>query len=132
MARGAETTSTKTEKGSIAPEARSLKQEEAPKESAKIEVPEAPKQTRVPDAIQKKLEAEKQKSPQPSRLAQELRSYQAKRKRHSMDIYVQITVWTQGKRAESRLYLIVVVVPVALIPTMHGQKNWISNNSPNP
>ncbi|CAK5271247.1 unnamed protein product [Mycena citricolor] len=97
MARGEGTTSTKTEKGSIAPKARSLEKEEAPKESAKIEVPEAPKRTRVPDAIQRKLAAEKQKGPQPSRLAQELRSYQAERKRHSMDVYVQITGLDSGK-----------------------------------
>ncbi|CAK5280875.1 unnamed protein product [Mycena citricolor] len=97
MARGEGTTSTKTEKGSIAPEAQSLKKEEAPKESAEIKVPEAPKRTRVPDAVQRKLAAEKQKGPQPSRLAQELRNYQAKRKRHSMDIYVQITGLDSGK-----------------------------------
>ncbi|CAK5261926.1 unnamed protein product [Mycena citricolor] len=89
--------STKTKKGSITPEAQSLEKEEAPKESAKIEVPEAPKRTRVPDAVQKKLAAKKQKGPQPSRLAQELRSYQAKRKRHLMDIYVQITGLDSGK-----------------------------------
>ncbi|CAK5263822.1 unnamed protein product [Mycena citricolor] len=97
MACGEETTSTKTKKGSIALEARSLKKEEVPKESAEIKVPEAPKHTRVPDAVQRKLVAEKQKGPQPSRLAQELRSYQAKRKRHSMDVYVQITGLDSGK-----------------------------------
>ncbi|CAK5267057.1 unnamed protein product [Mycena citricolor] len=97
MACGKETTSTKTKKGSIAPEAQSLEKEEAPKESAEIEVPEAPKRTRVPDAVQRKLAAEKQKGPQPSRLAQELRSYQAERKRHSMDVYVQITGLDSGK-----------------------------------
>ncbi|CAK5284510.1 unnamed protein product, partial [Mycena citricolor] len=77
MARGEGTTSTKTEKGSTAPKAQSLKKEEAPKESAEIKVPE--------------------KGPQPSRLAQELRSYQAERKRHSMDVYVQITGLDSGK-----------------------------------
>ncbi|CAK5270166.1 unnamed protein product [Mycena citricolor] len=102
MACGEETTSTKTKKGSIAPEAQSLKREEAPKESAEIKVPEikvpeAPKHTRVPDAIQRKLAAEKQKGPQPSRLAQELRNYQAERKRHLMDAYVQITGLDSGK-----------------------------------
>ncbi|CAK5277054.1 unnamed protein product [Mycena citricolor] len=97
MARGEGTTSTKTEKGSIAPEARSLEKEEAPKESAEIKVPEAPKHTRVPDAVQRKLAAEKQKGPQPSKLVQELRSYQAERKRHSMDVYVQITGLDSGK-----------------------------------
>ncbi|CAK5271140.1 unnamed protein product [Mycena citricolor] len=97
MARGEGTTSTKTEKGSIAPKAQSVEKEEAPKESAEIKVPEAPKRTRVPDAVQRKLAAKKQKGPQPSRLAQELRSYQAKRKRHSMDVYVQITGLDSGK-----------------------------------
>ncbi|CAK5266226.1 unnamed protein product [Mycena citricolor] len=97
MAHGEGTTSTKTEKGSIAPEAQSLEKEEAPKESAEIKVPEAPKRTRVPDAVQRKLAAKKQKGPQPSRLAQESRSYQAKRKRHSMDVYVQITGLDSGK-----------------------------------
>ncbi|CAK5282169.1 unnamed protein product [Mycena citricolor] len=97
MARGEGTRSTKTEKGSIAPEAQSLEKEEAPKESAEIKVPEAPKHTRVPDAVQRKLAAKKQKGPQPSRLAQELCTYQAERKRHSMDVYVQITGLDSGK-----------------------------------
>ncbi|CAK5264184.1 unnamed protein product [Mycena citricolor] len=97
MACGEGTTSTKTKKGSIAPKAQSLEKEEAPKESAEIKVPEAPKRTRVPDAIQRKLAAKKQKGPQPSRLARELCSYQAERKRHSMDVYVQITGLDSGK-----------------------------------
>ncbi|CAK5265639.1 unnamed protein product [Mycena citricolor] len=97
MARGEETTSTKTGKGSVAPKARSLEKEEAPKESAEIKFPEAPKQTRVPDAVQRRSAAEKQKGPQPSRLAQELHNYQVERKRHSMDVYVQITGLDSGR-----------------------------------
>ncbi|CAK5279192.1 unnamed protein product [Mycena citricolor] len=97
MARGEETTSTKTEKGSTAPKAQSLEKEEAPKESTEITVPEAPRRTRVPDAVQRRSAAKKQKGPQPSRLAQELRNYQAERKRHSMDVYVQITGLDSGR-----------------------------------
>ncbi|CAK5284424.1 unnamed protein product [Mycena citricolor] len=58
---------------------------------------EIAKKLRKKDAVQRKLVAKKQKGPQPSRLAQELRNYQAKRKRHLMDVYVQIMGLDLGK-----------------------------------
>ena len=87
QASGEETTSTKTQKGSAAPEAQSSDEEVAP----------APRHTRVRVATRIHEAAARQAGPKPDCLAQELRDYNAERKRREMIVPLMLQDPETGK-----------------------------------
>ena len=84
---GEKTASTKTEKGSNAPKARSSEEEVAP----------VPKHTRERNRVRMREAAARQAGPKPDRLARELREYQRERRRHEMLVPITLMVPETGK-----------------------------------
>src|ERR1700761_8092854 len=66
-------------------------------EAQSVKPEEAPKQTRVPNAVRIREAAVRQKGPKPSKLAQELKEFQRQRKRHEMLVPISLTTLNSGK-----------------------------------
>src|ERR1700742_346739 len=66
-------------------------------EAQSVKPEEAPKQTRVPNAVRIREATVRQKGPKPSKLAQELKEFQRQRKRHEMLVPISLTTLNSGK-----------------------------------